>query len=105
MKEQAIPERMREVEIFGVPALFTDRPLSPESAYPGLYRYELQAGESGKPLGTVLTPVPLPVDDSQEVRPADLIVDTAAGYCTPTEFEEKYLSPYYGEKERYGKEG
>ena len=102
MEHNTIPERMREIEIFGVPALFTDKPASSEAVYPGLYRYALQAGENGNPLGTVLTPV-LPVDDSREVRPGDMIVDTGAGYYTPSEFEEKYLSPYYGGKERYGK--
>ena len=64
MEHNTIPERMREIEIFGVPALFTDKPVPPEAVYPGLYRYALQGGENGNPLGTVLTPVPLPVDDS-----------------------------------------
>ena len=67
MKENAIPERMREIEIFGVPALFTSRAIPPETVYPGMFRYELQTGSGQRPhclaegpggkfLGTVLTP-------------------------------------------------
>lgn len=104
MEHNCIPARMREIEIFGVPALFTDRAIPSEAVYPGLYCYELQAVGSGRPLGTVLTPVPLPVGDTGVVRPGDMVVDTAAGTYTPSEFEAKYLSPDYGEKERYGKE-
>ena len=76
------PERMREIEIFGVPALF---------------------------MGAVLTPVPIPVlaDGPRDLKPGDLVMDTGAGYYTPAEFEEKYLSPDYDDgtrAERYGKE-
>ena len=93
-------ERMREIEIFGVPALFTDKAIPLEAVHPGMSRYELLAGDGGpeqpryaaiqpggKFLGTVLTP--------------------EAGSYTPAEFEEKYLSPDYDpqtQKERYGKE-
>ena len=116
-------ERMREIEIFGVPALFTDKAIPPEAVYPGMSRYELLAGDGGperpryaatqpggKFLGTVLTPVPIflyPSDTQREIGPRDLILDTGAGSYTPAEFEEKYLSPDYDpqtQKERYGKE-
>ncbi len=116
-------ERMREIEIFGVPALFTDKAIPSEAVYPGMSRYELLAGDggpkqpryaatrpSGKFLGTVLTPVPIFLhaqDTQREISPGDLILDTGAGYYTPAEFEEKYLSPDYDEgtkTERYGKE-
>lgn len=114
-------ERMREIEIFGVPALFTDKAIPPEAVYPGMSRYELLAGDGdpehpryasrepgGKLLGTVLTPVPIflyPSDTQREIGPGDLVLDTAAGYYTPAEFEEKYLSPDYdgAQQERYGK--
>ena len=115
-------ERMREIEIFGVPALFTDKAIPLEAVYPGMSRYELLAGDGdpecpryaatqpgGKFLGTVLTPVPIfryPSDTQREIGPGDLILDTGAGYYTPAEFEEKYLCPDYGggaRAERYGK--
>ena len=38
-------ERMREIEIFGVPALFTDKAIPPEAVHPGMSRYELLAGD------------------------------------------------------------
>ena len=31
-----MPERMREIEIFGVPALNTNTPIYPEAIYPGI---------------------------------------------------------------------
>ena len=121
MKECPIPERMREIEIFGVPALFTSKAIPPEAVYPGMFRYELQTGDGQRPhclaerpggkfLGTVLTPVPIflyPSDTQREIGPGDLILDTGAGSYTPAEFEEKYLSPDYDEgtqRERYGKD-
>lgn len=116
-------ERMREIEIFGVPALFTDKAIPLEDVYPGMNRYELRAGDGdpecpryaatqsgGKFLGTVLTPVPIflyPSDTRREIGPGDLVLDIGAGSYTPAEFEEKYLSPDYDpqtQKERYGKE-
>lgn len=116
-------ERMKEIEIFGVPALFTDKAIPPEAVYPGMNRYELLAGDGNperpryastqpgvKFLGTVLTPVPIflyPSDTQREIGPGDLILDIGAGSYTPAEFEEKYLSPDYNEdtqRERYGKD-
>lgn len=86
-------------------------------------RYELLAGDGdpecpryaatqsgGKFLGTVLTPVSIfryPSDTQREIGLGDLILDTEAGYYTPAEFEEKYLSPDYDvgtQRERYGKD-
>jgi len=113
----AIPERMKEIEIFGVPALFTDKPIPPEAVYPGMFRYELRSGQDrqlrcqadgpdGKFLGTVLTPVPIPMDGQREIGLGELVLDTGAGCYTPSEFEEKYLSPNYDpavQEERFGK--
>ena len=103
-----MPERMREIEIFGVPALYTNTPIDPEAIYPGMSLYELQ-GRDGRFLASVLTPVPIPVlaDGPRDLKPGELVMDTGAGYYTPAEFEEKYLSPDYGgvdSAERYGKE-
>ena len=101
-------ERMREIEIFGVPALFTKNQIPPDAIYPGMSLYELQ-GRDGQYMGSVLTPVPIPVlaDGPRDLKPGELVMDTGAGYYTPSEFEEKYLSPDYGggaSAERYGKE-
>lgn len=94
MEQTSIPARMREIEIFGVPALFTKARPEPEGVYPGMSCYEL-LGKSGQFLGAVLTPVPLPVevDRPRSLTAGDLILDTNAGHYTPSEFEEKYLSP------------
>lgn len=107
-KPNTMPERMREIEIFGVPALYTNTPIDPEDIYPGMSLYELQ-GRDGRFLASVLTPVPIPVlsDGPRDLQPGELVMDTGAGYYTPAEFEEKYLSPDYDDgarAERYGKE-
>ena len=109
--------RMREIEIFGIPALLTFEPVAHDAVYPGMFRYELRAGDSSPEqaqfvaqtaetgfLGTVLTPVPIPMmeDGERELEDGDLILDTEAGYYTPEEFEAKYLSPDY-EADRFGK--
>lgn len=78
------PERMREIEIFGVPALYSSTPIDPEDLYPGMSLYELQ-GQDGKFLASVLTPVPIPVlaDGPRDLKPGELVMDTGAGYYTP----------------------
>ncbi len=97
-------ERMKEIEIFGIPALFAEKRIDHDAVYPGMYRYELETVNdgpkrvsdtaSGTFLGTVLTPVPIPMDNGQrELAPDDLMLDVDAGSWTPQEFEEKYLSP------------
>lgn len=118
MKKNHITERMREIEIFGIPALFSPNHIDEEDIYPGLHGYELMsspafpdspryltsdAGE--KFLGTVLSPVliHLTADGQREIEPGDLFLDIEAGEYTPAEFEEKYLSPDYEQGERYGK--
>lgn len=102
------PERMREIEVFGIPALFTRDRIAPEDVYPGMFRYEVEGGDDPAAdsfLGTVLTPVPIPMaNGSRDVEPGDVVLDTEAGYYTPAEFEEKYLFPDYDQHgERYGK--
>lgn len=62
-------ERMKEIEIFGIPALFTEKRIDHDAVYPGMYRYELETVNNGPKrvsdtasgtfLGTVLTPVPI----------------------------------------------
>ena len=34
-------ERMKEIEIFGIPALFTEKRIDHDAVYPGMYRYHL----------------------------------------------------------------
>ena len=110
-------ERMKEIEIFGIPALFSSNRIAPEDVYPGMYRYELLSSKEvpGSPrhlaqdsgddfMGTVLTPVPIPMthEGQREIEPGDLFLDIEAGEYTPAEFEEKYLSPDYDpEADRY----
>ncbi len=99
---------MREIEIFGIPALFTEQEIPNEKIF-DLHCYELFSAEDGVTfLGTVLTAIPVEVPESGErdVYDDDLLLDTAGEALTPEEFAEKYLSPVSGPdlEERYGKE-
>ena len=40
-------ERMKEIEIFGIPALFTEKRIDHDAVYPGMYRYELETVNNG----------------------------------------------------------
>ena len=40
-------ERMKEIEIFGIPALFTEKRIDHDTVYPGMYRYELETVNDG----------------------------------------------------------
>lgn len=100
---------MREIEIFGIPALFTDRDIPPNERICDMYCYELASAADGQMfLGSVLTAIPVEIPESGErdVYASDLILDTAGKPLTPEGFAEKYLSPVYGPdlNERYGKE-
>lgn len=99
---------MREIEIFGIPALFTEQKI-PDEQFLDMYCYELFSAVDGTTfLGTVLTaiPVELPESGEKDVYDDDLMLDTAGKTLTPEEFAEKYLSPVSGPdlEERYGKE-
>jgi hypothetical protein len=103
---------MREIEIFGIPALFTERAAEPDellSRIYGLHCYVLVSDEDDETiLGTILTPVPveLPESGERDVYADDLIVDVEGKTLTPESFTEKYLSPDYDARtheERYGK--
>ena len=99
---------MREIEIFGIPALFTEQDI-PEETYPNLHCYHLISANDGETLlGTVLTVIPVEIPESGErdVYSNDLMLDTEGEILTPEEFSEKYLSPVNGPDldERYGKE-
>ena len=98
----------REIEIFGIPALFTEQEIPNEKIF-DMHCYELFSAEDGVTfLGTVLTAIPVEVPESGErdVYDDDLMLDTAGEVLTPEEFAEKYLSPVSGPdlEERYGKE-
>ena len=100
---------LREIEIFGIPALFTEQVIPPDAKIPGMYYYEIVSNgeDSEKLLGTVVTliPVEIPDEDGREIYGADLVLDTEGELLTPEEFGEKYLSPSYDPEaeERYGK--
>ena len=100
---------MREIEIFGIPALFTDQEIPFDANICDMHCYELISAEDGKTLlGTVLTgfPVEIPESGERDVFDDDLMLDTTGVMLTPEEFAEKYLSPVSGPdlNERYGKE-
>ena len=79
-----IPERMREIELFGISALLARNQIQPDGVYPGMSLYELQ-GEDGQFMGSVLTLVPIPELENgpRELEPDNLVMDTGAGYYTP----------------------
>ena len=110
METETINEQtpMREIEIFGVPALFTENEIPSDAEIPGMHHYQLfSAGEDNRLLGSVLTLIPVEVPESGErdVYDGDLDLDAQGETLTPEEFGDKYLSPSYGEDfdERYGK--
>jgi len=102
-------ERMKEIEIFGIPALFTEKRIDHDAVYPGMYRYELETVNNGPKrvsdtasgtfLGTVLTPVPIPMDNGQR----ELAPDDSAWYSSLSHERERiggrfpfasYFSPF-----------
>lgn len=102
--------RMEEVEIFGIPALYTPYKVSRQTVHLGMYCYELQADpedwtqprrllfEAGDGFfGTILTPVPVEGAEGAglAIGPEDFKDELGIGYYTPAEFEDKYLSPDY----------
>lgn len=100
---------LREIEIFGIPALFTDQDIPPDEQSPDMFYYELVSADGSAALwGTVLTliPVEIPESGERDVYDSDLMLDTVGDLLTPEEFAEKYLSPVNGPDldERYGKE-
>ncbi len=100
---------LREIEIFGIPALFTDQDIPPDEQSPDMFYYELVSADGSAALwGTVLTliPVEIPESGERDVYDSDLMLDTVGELLTPEEFAEKYLSPVNGPDldERYGKE-
>ena len=99
---------MREIEIFGIPALFTEQRTTAEKIC-DMHCYELFSAEDGTTfLGTVLTPVPveLPESNEKDVYEGDIDMDASGNTLSPEQFAEKWLSPLNGPDlgERYGKE-
>ena len=100
---------LREIEIFGIPALYAEQVIPPDEQIPDMHYYEIISGEDNETLlGTVLTliPVEIPDENGREIYEADLVLDTEGEVLTPEEFGEKYLSPAYDPDavERYGKD-
>ena len=111
MEMETITEQtpLREIEIFGIPALFTEQRIPSDEEIPGMHHYQLiSAGDNEKLLGTILTLIPVEIEDEdgREVYGGDLVLDTEGEMLTPEEFGEKYLSPEYDPDpdERYGKD-
>ena len=119
-KINAAITRMEEVEIFGIPALFTPKRISRDTLHLQLFCYEMQAqlGEvepfiltdhvEQEFYGTVLSlfPIDLTPDGRRPIFFGDFRSDIGEGSYTPAEFEEKYLSPYFEPEQavRYGKD-
>lgn len=98
---------LREIEIFGIPALFTEQVIPPDEQIPNLHYYELISAEDGKTLlGTVLTllPVDIPDEAGRDVYDDDLMLDGEGEELTPDEFAEKYFTPHYNESGWYGED-
>ena len=98
---------MREIEIFGTPALFTEQVIPPDQQIPGMHYYELVSAEDGETLlGTVLTLIPVEIEDEagRDVYDGDLVLDTEGETLTPEEFSDKYFTPHYNEEGWYGED-
>ena len=103
-----VKERMKTVEIFEIPGLFSVKRIDRVAIPKGMYAYDLQASKEdwGQPcrigyqiteryFGTVLTasPVALPESGYCEAGPHDFIQGEKTERLTVAEFEAKYLSP------------
>lgn len=101
-------ERFEEVELLGVPALFTTLRVDRATVPPGMYAYDLQTspedwaqpGLLGRHItvdhmGTVLTatPIELNADGYREMAPGEFSFAASGGVLTVEAFQEKYLSP------------
>lgn len=102
---------MKEIEIFGVPALFTPHKVDRAAILPGMHCYEIQTSpftllpEAEQNFyGTVLTPIPLelPDDCRRRIEPGDFL-NFGTGFYTIAEFEAKYLSPSSSSPDCFGK--
>ena len=112
---------MREIEIFGFPALFSPHSVSPSTVHLGLCQFEIKAKTGGMEetfsltkkaqenfYGTVLSliPIDLPENGERSILPGDMQVEEQSKLYTPAEFERKYFDPDYIPSqfsERYGK--
>ena len=98
---------LREIEIFGIPALFTEQVIPPDEQIPDMHYYELVSAEDGETLlGTVLTllPVEIPDGGGRDVYDDDLKLDAEGEELTPDEFADKYFTPHDDESDWYGKD-
>ena len=98
--------KFEEVEILGIPALFTTERVSRATVPAGMYAYDLQTDETDwtqpcvlarhilvEHYGTVLTaaPIDLPPNGYLDLRAGDFVFGGGADMLTPREFEQKYL--------------
>lgn len=102
--------RFEEVEILGIPALFTTLRVDRGTVPKGMYAYDMQtdAEDWSQPcllarrilvehFGTVLTasPIHLPEEGYLDLSPGDFKEQPWAGRLTAAEFEAKHLDPHY----------
>lgn len=102
-----------EVEILGIPALYTVCRIDPATIPSGMYAYEMEMSESDwvcpkllaahveeNLFGTVLTAVPIELPPSGVIclKPGDLTHGRDAERLTARGFEHKYLSPKFVRK-------
>ena len=102
--------KMEEIEIFGIPALYTPHKVSRQTVHLGMYCYELQAAPEdwGQPrrlmnevdegfYGTVLTPVPVEGAEGAGlvIGPEDFKAELGSGSYTPPGLGDKNLSARY----------
>ncbi len=106
MYQDARTEVFEEVEILGIPALFTTLRVSRATVPAGMYAYDMQTDEEDwsqpcllakhimvEHYGTVLTasPIDLPPSGYLDLKPGDLVQGSGAELLTVREFEQKYL--------------
>ncbi len=102
--------RFEEVEILGVPALFTTLRVDRNTIPKGMYAYDMQTDPedwsqpcllgqhiTAEHFGTVLTasPIHLPENGYLDLSHGDLDGHHGGERMTAAEFEAKYLSPDY----------
>ena len=77
-------ERMKEIEIFGIPALFTEKRIDHDAVYPGMYRYELETVNNG----------PKRVSDTASGTFLGTVLDNINNDLTKVIWSNKYSDTY-----------
>lgn len=106
----------QEVELLGVPGLFTALRVDRSTIPPGMYAYDMQTSKedwsqpcllaqdiTAEHFGTILTasPIELPANGYRDLKPGDFSESGGLTGMTAAEFECKYLSPKYQPPQRH----